>query len=187
MTANWRLVPPKGMQSQAASTTQPRAQYLHPSEKGASASGSFISTAESASQTFPRTSRGSARYRGCRRYVLRKYPKAATAGKQTEIVSQSNIELEQQLGRSEEWVSQSSAMDRLREQVARVGPTSATVLLRGESGSGKELVARSIHDSSNRASGPFVAINCAALTPTLLESELFGHEKVPSPVQLSAN
>ncbi len=74
-------------------------------------------------------------------------------------------------------VSQSSAMDRLREQVARVGPTSATVLLRGESGSGKELVARSIHDSSNRASGPFVAINCAALTPTLLESELFGHEK----------
>lgn len=86
-------------------------------------------------------------------------------------------ELEQQLGRSEEWVSKSSAMDRLREQVARVGPTSATVLLRGESGSGKELVARSIHDSSNRAAGPFVAINCAALTPTLLESELFGHEK----------
>ncbi|XZE43536.1 sigma 54-interacting transcriptional regulator [Pirellulaceae bacterium SH467] len=86
-------------------------------------------------------------------------------------------ELEQQLGHSEEWVSSSHAMDRLREQVARVGPTSATVLLRGESGSGKELVARSIHDASHRAAGPFVAINCAALTPTLLESELFGHEK----------
>lgn len=86
-------------------------------------------------------------------------------------------ELEQQLGQSEEWIGRSEAMDRIREQVKRVGPTQATVLLRGESGVGKEVVARLIHQSSSRATGPFVPLNCAALTPSLLESELFGHEK----------
>jgi Nif-specific regulatory protein len=86
-------------------------------------------------------------------------------------------ELEQQLGQSEEWIGRSEAMDRVREQVKRVGPTQATVLLRGESGVGKEVVARLIHQSSSRATGPFVPLNCAALTPSLLESELFGHEK----------
>ena len=86
-------------------------------------------------------------------------------------------ELEQQLGHSDQWVSASTGMSRVREQVLRVAPTNATVLLRGESGSGKEVVARAIHDASQRSNGPFVAMNCAALTPTLLESELFGHEK----------
>jgi Nif-specific regulatory protein len=86
-------------------------------------------------------------------------------------------ELEQQLGHSDQWVSASTGMTRIREQVLKVAPTNATVLLRGESGSGKEVVARAIHDASLRSSGPFVAMNCAALTPTLLESELFGHEK----------
>jgi Nif-specific regulatory protein len=85
-------------------------------------------------------------------------------------------QLEQQLGHGE-WVGQSVTMKQVREQIARVAPTQATVLIRGESGTGKELVARAIHDGSPRASGPFIAINCAALTPTLLESELFGHEK----------
>jgi transcriptional regulator with GAF, ATPase, and Fis domain len=86
-------------------------------------------------------------------------------------------ELEQQLGQSAEWIGPSQALRQLREQAQRVGPTHATVLIRGESGAGKELVARAIHDYSQRANGPFVALNCAALTPTLLESELFGHEK----------
>ena len=85
-------------------------------------------------------------------------------------------QLEQRLGHGD-WIGDSQSMKMLREQVRRVAPTQATVLIRGESGTGKELVARAIHENSPRTSGPFVTINCAALSPTLLESELFGHEK----------
>ena len=76
-----------------------------------------------------------------------------------------------------ELVGDSAAMERVRELIRRVAPTPATVLVTGETGTGKELVARAVHAASPRAEEPFVAVNCAALTESLLESELFGHEK----------
>ena len=68
-------------------------------------------------------------------------------------------------------------MEQVLEKVKLVGPSKATVLLSGETGTGKELVAQSIHQNSDRARGPFVPVHCAALPSNLLESELFGHEK----------
>jgi transcriptional regulator with GAF, ATPase, and Fis domain len=76
-----------------------------------------------------------------------------------------------------ELVGRSAATQRVVDFVNRVGPADATVLLGGESGAGKEMVARAIHRASRRSKGPCVAVNCAALTETLIESELFGHEK----------
>ena len=74
-------------------------------------------------------------------------------------------------------IGKSSAMLKLLETVSQVAPSEATVLISGESGTGKELIAGAIHFNSLRKNGPFVKINCAAITETLLESELFGHEK----------
>jgi two-component system response regulator HydG len=74
-------------------------------------------------------------------------------------------------------IGRSSAMINLLETVAHVAPSEATVMITGESGTGKELIAGVIHHNSPRKNGPFVKINCAAITETLLESELFGHEK----------
>jgi two-component system NtrC family response regulator len=74
-------------------------------------------------------------------------------------------------------VGTSSAMDRVRTLIGKVAPTQSTVLILGETGTGKELVARAVHDQSSRAGEPFVAINCGALPETLIESELFGHRK----------
>jgi two-component system, NtrC family, response regulator HydG len=78
---------------------------------------------------------------------------------------------------SSEITGRSAAIRQLREKIARVAPTNATVLVTGETGTGKELVARAIHRNSLRAEKPLIAINCAAFTETLLESELFGHER----------
>jgi len=78
---------------------------------------------------------------------------------------------------SAEIFGNSPAIFGVRDMIARVAPTNATVLITGETGTGKELVARAIHKSSPRAQKPFVPVNCAAFTETLLESELFGHEK----------
>jgi DNA-binding NtrC family response regulator len=91
-----------------------------------------------------------------------------------------NDKLREKLGRlegSSEIYGNSLAIKTVRELIARVAPTNAPVLIVGETGTGKELVARAIHQSSPRAQKPFVAVNCAALPPTLLESELFGHER----------
>src|SRR5262249_3051025 len=74
-------------------------------------------------------------------------------------------------------VGDSSAMREVYRAIAKVAPSASTVLVRGESGTGKELAARAIHANSPRAHRPFVAINCAVLTESLLESELFGHER----------
>ena len=74
-------------------------------------------------------------------------------------------------------IGQSPAMVKLLDTVSQVAPSEATVLITGESGTGKELIAAAIHFNSSRRDGPFVQLNCAAITETLLESELFGHEK----------
>ncbi len=74
-------------------------------------------------------------------------------------------------------VGESPAMEKLREQIRRVAPSQGRVLITGENGAGKELVAQAIHALSKRASGPFVKLNCAAIPKDLLESELFGYEK----------
>lgn len=71
----------------------------------------------------------------------------------------------------------SAAWQGLRAQIARVAPSDAPVLIQGETGSGKEIVARLLHELSSRSSGPFIAVNCGAVSRELLESELFGHEK----------
>ncbi|HEY0981411.1 sigma 54-interacting transcriptional regulator [Schlesneria sp.] len=92
-------------------------------------------------------------------------------------VETENKTLREQLLIETELVGDSESIRRLRDRILRIAPTGATVLIRGESGVGKELVARAIHQHSSRADGPFVTMNCAALSESLLESELFGHEK----------
>ena len=103
--------------------------------------------------------------------------KKALAHKQTE---QENVRLREtvaEVARPEDIVGQSTAMNHVYDAIETVGPTDATVLITGESGTGKELVARAIHHASPRRFHPLVVIHCGALTESLLESELFGHEK----------
>ncbi len=88
-----------------------------------------------------------------------------------------NVQLRERLGVQSEIVGSSIAMARVAQEIARAAPSRATVLIRGESGVGKELVARAVHFSSPRRKEPFVCLNCAALSRSLLASELFGHEQ----------
>src|SRR5581483_11636295 len=94
-----------------------------------------------------------------------------------DTLQQENLRLRAEINIEHDMVGSSPRMQSVFDFVRKVAPSGSTVLIRGESGTGKELVARAIHRNSPRASKQFVAINCAALTESLLESELFGHEK----------
>lgn len=86
-------------------------------------------------------------------------------------------QLRRKVGMNYEMVGESEAMKEVQEMIRKVAPTDARVLITGENGTGKELVARHIHALSNRADGPFIEVNCAAIPSELIESNLFGHEK----------
>ena len=92
-------------------------------------------------------------------------------------LQEENERLQSELKIEHGMVGVSDKLRDLERQIAKVAPSNSNVLILGESGTGKELIARALHRNSLRAAGPFVAINCAALTETLLESELFGHER----------
>ena len=92
-------------------------------------------------------------------------------------LAEENLKLRTKVEGRYELVGVSPAMQRLRQLIATAGPTNGRVLLSGQNGTGKELVARAIHHESPRRDKPFVAVNCAAIPETLIESELFGHEK----------
>lgn len=92
------------------------------------------------------------------------------------LVTETKI-LKRKVGKTREIVGDSPAIMKIKETIERVAPTEARVLITGENGTGKELVARWIHEKSNRAAGPLIEVNCAAIPGELIESELFGHEK----------
>jgi DNA-binding NtrC family response regulator len=94
----------------------------------------------------------------------------------TSLITETKI-LKKKVGQKYEMIGSSPAMIRVKEMIDRVAPTDARILITGGNGTGKELVARQLHDQSNRTSGGFVEVNCAAIPSELIESELFGHEK----------
>jgi len=85
--------------------------------------------------------------------------------------------LKQQVTQTWEMIGQSEAMMQVKDLIGKVAPTNARILITGSNGTGKELVARWIHEKSNRAQSPFIEVNCAAIPSELIESQLFGHEK----------
>ncbi|MES2432045.1 MAG: sigma-54 dependent transcriptional regulator [Bacteroidota bacterium] len=95
--------------------------------------------------------------------------------KQT-LVSETKV-LKRRFGKVQEMVGSSNAIEKIKDTIEKVGPTDARVLITGDNGVGKELVARWIHEKSSRNKGPIIEVNCAAIPSELIESELFGHEK----------
>lgn len=94
----------------------------------------------------------------------------------TTLVKETRV-LKRKVSKVQEIIGESEAIVRIKETIEKVAPTDARVLVTGENGSGKELVARWLHEKSNRSNGPIVEVNCAAIPSELIESELFGHEK----------
>ncbi|MFA5814149.1 MAG: sigma-54 dependent transcriptional regulator [Bacteroidales bacterium] len=94
----------------------------------------------------------------------------------TTLISETRT-LKKKVARNYEMIGESGPMKKIREMIDRVAPTDARVLITGSNGTGKELVARQLHEQSNRTGGQFVEVNCAAIPSELIESELFGHEK----------
>ncbi len=92
------------------------------------------------------------------------------------LVTETKV-LKRKVGKALEMVGDSAPINKIKDTIEKVAPTDARVLITGENGVGKELVARWIHEKSNRSSGPMVEVNCAAIPGELIESELFGHEK----------
>ncbi len=94
----------------------------------------------------------------------------------TNLVTETKV-LKRKVSKVEEMIGESGPIVHIKETIEKVAPTDARILVTGENGVGKELVARWVHEKSNRASGPLVEVNCAAIPSELIESELFGHEK----------
>src|SRR5882724_1734170 len=94
----------------------------------------------------------------------------------TSLVAEAKV-LKRRVSKVQEMVGSSTPIQKIKETIEKVAPTDARILVTGENGVGKELVARWVHEKSNRASGPLVEVNCAAIPSELIESELFGHEK----------
>jgi two-component system, NtrC family, nitrogen regulation response regulator NtrX len=94
----------------------------------------------------------------------------------TSLISETKV-LKKKVARNYEMIGESAPMKRIKEMIDRVAPTDARVLITGYNGTGKELVARQLHEQSNRTGGQFIEVNCAAIPSELIESELFGHEK----------
>ena len=92
------------------------------------------------------------------------------------LVAETKV-LKRKVGKALEMVGDSAPLNKIKDTIEKVAPTDARVLITGDNGSGKELVARWIHEKSNRNTGPMVEVNCAAIPAELIESELFGHEK----------
>lgn len=98
------------------------------------------------------------------------------AMERSSLVTETKV-LKRKVSRVQEMIGGSAPIQRIKDTIDKVAPTEARILITGENGVGKELVARWVHEKSNRASGPLVEVNCAAIPTELIESELFGHEK----------